>query len=61
MGGTTKEDVIENLMAVCSPCHDKYGDEKRYKKYLYVRHREVMDLNGVKYDKGLMNDLIQRS
>jgi hypothetical protein len=48
-------------MAVCSPCHDKYGDEKRYKKYLYVRHREVMDLNGVKYDKGLMNDLIQRS
>ena len=30
MGGTKKMDVIENLMALCRPCHLEYGDKKEH-------------------------------
>lgn len=30
MGGTKKLDVIENLMALCRPCHIEYGDKKEH-------------------------------
>ena len=28
MGGTKKNDTVENLMAVCRSCHVEYGDIK---------------------------------
>ena len=40
MGGNPKgdKDRIENLMAVCRQCHDKYGDKKQYKDFLKQIH-----------------------
>ena len=40
MGGNPKgdKDRIENLMAVCRMCHDKYGDKKQYKDFLKEIH-----------------------
>lgn len=38
MGGTKKPEDINNLMALCRNCHEKYGDKKQFKPYLYERH-----------------------
>jgi hypothetical protein len=38
MGGTTKKDTIENIMALCRECHVKYGDKKQFKEYLKEIH-----------------------
>lgn len=32
MGGTTKEDEIEDLIAVCRTCHDKCHDHPEFNK-----------------------------
>ena len=42
MGGTKKNDTIENLMMVCRECHIKYGDEKRYVEFLRQKHNEAL-------------------
>jgi len=34
MGGSKHKDGPENLIAVCRPCHDKYGDRKQHKDFL---------------------------
>jgi uncharacterized protein with PIN domain len=47
MGGTKKEDTIDNLMLVCRSCHEKYGDKKHFKDYLKTIHEEVMIRNGI--------------
>lgn len=39
MGGTKKEDTLENLMALCRKCHIDYGDITEYKDYLTKIHR----------------------
>ena len=36
------QDVIENLMAVCRPCHVFYGDKKQYKEYLKEKHENAL-------------------
>ena len=48
MGGTTKLDTIENLMAVCRNCHEKFGDKKEHKELLKQLHINVMSYGGNK-------------
>lgn len=38
MGGSKLLDVIENLMALCRRCHDKYGDVPEAKSFLKQKH-----------------------
>lgn len=38
MGGTKSEEKIENLMALCRPCHIEYGDKKDWIDYLKDKH-----------------------
>lgn len=42
MGGRKSADTIENLMALCRKCHDKYGDKKQYKEFLKQKHKEKL-------------------
>lgn len=44
MGGDPqgKKDTIENLMAVCRTCHNKYGDKKEYKEQLKQLHKTYL-------------------
>ena len=42
-GGSKTKDTIENLMAVCRPCHIFYGDKKQYKEYLKDKHNKVLN------------------
>lgn len=43
MGGSKTKDVIENLMALCRPCHVLYGDKKQYKELLKTVHLVKMN------------------
>lgn len=43
MGGSNKKDHIENLMAVCRECHNKYGDKVDYKPMLKEIHKKYLD------------------
>ena len=38
MGGTKKEEAIDNLMALCRQCHLDYGDKKDWIDYLKDKH-----------------------
>ena len=38
MGGSKLADTIENLMALCRPCHVTYGDIKEWKERLKATH-----------------------
>lgn len=51
MGGTSKEDVIENLMALCRNCHNEYGDVKDIKEMLYKIHEKRLIAANINYDK----------
>jgi hypothetical protein len=44
MGGDPQgnKDVIENLMALCRDCHEKYGDKEQYMQMLTDIHLNVM-------------------
>ena len=43
MGGTNKDDLIKNLMAVCRKCHIKYGDKTKYKDWLKALHQKRIE------------------
>lgn len=45
MGGTKKEDTIENLMALCRGHHVQYGDKKQHKDMLKEVHFNFMKYN----------------
>lgn len=44
MGGTKKEEDINNLMALCRKCHEDYGDKSQFKDYLKEKHRLTLGL-----------------
>lgn len=46
MGGSATKDNIENLMAVCRECHDKYGDKKQHKIMLKLKHYDYIKMHG---------------
>lgn len=54
MGGSKTKDYIENLMAICPPHDDKYGDRKQYMDFLKYCHIKRMEERGVNYDKNLI-------
>lgn len=43
MGGSKTKDNIENLQALCRPCHVLYGDKKQYKDLLKTVHLVKMN------------------
>jgi 5-methylcytosine-specific restriction endonuclease McrA len=44
IGGTTRKETIENLMALCRVCHIKFGDKKEYYDFLDKIHSEKIKL-----------------
>ena len=60
MGGnpTKDKDRIENLQAVTRDEHLYYGDKKKHMKFLYEKHFEFLEANGVKFDKKYLIDKI---
>jgi len=60
MGGNPKgdKDRIENLQAVTREEHLKYGDKKKYLKFLYSKHFQFLESNGVKFDSKYLIDKI---
>lgn len=42
MGGTKRVDNIENLMALCRACHQRFGDVKSYTDILKDVHLNKM-------------------
>jgi hypothetical protein len=42
MGGSKGKDHIDNLMALSRKNHDKYGDKKQYKQWLYQKHQDFI-------------------
>ena len=47
----TREDRIENLMAVTRPEHLDYGEIKEYMPYLLKIHMRHLQLNNIEFDK----------
>lgn len=43
MGGSKLKDMIENLIALCRGCHDKYGDITDYKEVLQEIHNKHLE------------------
>jgi 5-methylcytosine-specific restriction endonuclease McrA len=45
MGGSKVMDFIENLMAMCRECHDKYGDNQGDFEYLVLKHAATLQMD----------------
>lgn len=59
-GGSRQKDFIENLMGLCRKCHDKYGDKKQFKGWLYRVHKQKLEANGKAFDVELIDSLIEK-
>jgi 5-methylcytosine-specific restriction endonuclease McrA len=62
MGGDPngKRDIIENLMGLCRKCHERYGDKKQFKAWLYRVHKQKLEANGKAFDVELIDSLIEK-
>lgn len=49
MGGSKDKDTIQNLMAMCRMCHEKYGDKKTYTELLKETHERFIEIYGKMY------------
>lgn len=58
MGGTTKDDRIEELMAVTRQQHIKFGDKTQYMAALYGVHMRFLERHGVVFDRTYMQERI---
>lgn len=58
--GKKGEDRIENLMAVTREEHILYGDHKQSIAFLFKKHREYLEANGVRYNKKWMQQQIDK-
>jgi 5-methylcytosine-specific restriction endonuclease McrA len=56
--GSTSKDFIENLMGLCRKCHEKYGDKKQFKSWLYRVHKQKLEETGKAFDDTLIDELI---
>ena len=43
MGGSKFRDNIENIMALCRPCHEFYGDKKQHMDFLIITDQIKMN------------------
>lgn len=58
--GRGGQDRIENLMALTRKEHISKGDKKQFMVMLLIRHRDFLDLNGVKFDHNYFNEMIKK-
>lgn len=49
MGSSKDKDTIQNLMAVCRMCHERYGDKKEHTEWLKEQHQLFIDRYGKIY------------
>ena len=60
MGGSKHKDFIENLMGLCRKCHEKFGDKKQFKGWLYRVHKQKLEETGKAFDVELIDSLIEK-
>ena len=62
MGGNPnkEKDRIENLIGLTREEHIKYGDYKKYKSFLFWKHKKFMIRNGVKFDEEYIDAKINK-
>lgn len=60
MGGDPNgnKDRIENLQALTRQEHIFYGDKRQHKAFLYKRHKDFLERNGVPFDFEYINSKI---
>lgn len=56
----TREDRIENLMALTREEHIKYGEIKSEMRYLLINHRNFIDVHDLEYDKEWFNKYLSK-
>jgi hypothetical protein len=54
----TREDIIENVMAVTRSEHLEYGDNTQYMVFLLKVHRDFLDRHNVVYDNAWFENWI---
>lgn len=50
-GSSKGKDRVENLIALTREEHEQYGDKKQYMSFLFKKHLEFLERNGVKFDR----------
>jgi hypothetical protein len=60
MGSSKDSDRIENLMGLTREEHIEYGDKKQYMAFLFEKHMEFLERNGVKFNKGWILEQIDK-
>ena len=62
MGGNPSKnrERIENLMCITVSEDLKYGDKEQYMSFLYQKHKDFLEFNGVKYDESYLDALIEK-
>ncbi len=54
------KDRIENLMSITMEEDVKYGDKEQYLSFLYQKHKNFLEFNGVPYNESYLNAQIEK-